>query len=152
VQLNDVNVSMDQFAGDDKLVAKIYQNFVLTSKVQSLPNLFDVKAETIAETLTKSKADITYKANITAELLKVYYKDANGVEKEWDLEKLTFGNMNWDTMMYDGTVSINPDDANIETPIYVKSKVVFTHNIHNASKESCETVGEVILTFNPAKK
>jgi hypothetical protein len=81
----------------------------------------------------------------------VYYKDANDQPVGWDMSKIVLGNYDSATKEFDGTVYIKKDDANIETPVYVESKVTLTHNLHNSTKTACESVGFVTVTFKPAK-
>ena len=131
--------------------AYIYKNFKLTSIVEkSIPNLFDVTAKSLDTIFDKHKANVTYGADIHAYFLKVYYKDEAGNPVPWDMSKITLGNFDKTTGEFDGTITINADDGNIQTPIYVDVRVKMSHRIHAVSGE-CESEGDVTVTFNPAK-
>ena len=130
--------------------AYIYKNFKLTSIVEDKPNLFDVSATSLDKIFDLHNADETYGAEIHAYFLKVYYKDEAGNIVPWDMSKITLGNFDKTTGEFDGTITINADDGNIQTPIYVDVRVKMSHRIHAVSGE-CESEGDVTVTFNPAK-
>ena len=150
VSFANVDVTMNNTNGTNKTTtAYIFKNFKVTSSVEpSVKNLFDVSAKTLDDIFAKSYADDTYGAEIHAEYMRVYYKDEAGNIVPWDKSKITLGKRT--NGEFDGSITINADDGNIQTPIYVDVRVKMTHKIH-AAGGVCESEGDVTVTFNPAK-
>ncbi len=156
IALNDVTVEVTHLSGTnaDPIVAKVYQNFVLTSAVEE-GNLFNNDAKTIGGLWYYSKADNTYGVTMDLKFNRVYYKK-NDQKVGWDeskivLEKYTAENVvaPYEVGDLTGNVWIKPDDGDIQVPIYVEFDVVMTHRIHDASKTTCETKGTVTVKFVP---
>ena len=156
IALNDVTVEVTHLSGTnaDPIVAKVYENFVLTSAVEE-GNLFNNNAKTIGGLWYYSKADNTYGVTMDLKFNRVYYKK-NNEKVGWDeskivLEKYTAENVvaPYEVGDLTGNVWIKPDDGDIQVPIYVEFDVVMTHRIHDASKTTCETKGTVTVKFVP---
>ena len=156
IALNDVTVEVTHLSGTnaEPIVAKVYQNFVLTSAVEE-GNLFNNNAKTIGGLWYYSKADNTYGVTMDLKFNRVYYKK-NNEKVGWDeskivLEKYTAENVvaPYEVGDLTGNVWIRPDDGDIQVPIYVEFDVVMTHRIHDASKTTCETKGTVTVKFVP---